>query len=83
MAPAIVNQSIMQIKNTSLLSVIAVHDLMYTASSMTAVTYRPLEVFTFAGVLYIIIIWPLAAIARQIEKVSNTDIIAAGVGSHI
>lgn len=68
MTPAIVNQSIIQIKNTSLLSVIAVHDVMYTASSMTATTYRPLEVFTFAGFLYIVIIWPLAAIAHHLEK---------------
>jgi polar amino acid transport system permease protein len=68
MTPAIVNQSIIQIKNTSLLSVIAVHDIMYTASSVTATTYRPLEVFTFAGFLYIVLIWPMAAIAHHLEK---------------
>jgi polar amino acid transport system permease protein len=68
MMPAIVNQSIIQIKNTSLLSVIAVHDIMYTASSITATTYRPLEIFTFAGLLYIAIIWPLASLAHHIEK---------------
>ena len=68
MTPAIVNQSIIQIKNTSLLSVIAVHDIMYTASSVTATTYRPLEVFTFAGLLYIVVIWPMAAIAHHLEK---------------
>lgn len=73
MTPAIVNQSIIQIKNTSLLSVIAVHDVMYTASSVTATTYRPLEIFTFAGLLYILIIWPLASVARQVEKRYDTS----------
>ncbi len=73
MMPAIVNQSIIQIKNTSLLSVIAVHDIMYTASSITATTYRPLEVFTFAGLLYIVVIWPLATIAHYVEKQTDSS----------
>lgn len=68
MTPAIVNQSIIQFKNTSLLSVVAVQDIMFTASSLTAETYRPLEILTFASLLYIILIWPLASIAHQVEK---------------
>lgn len=71
MTPAIVNQSIIQFKNTSLLSVVSVHDLMYTANALTAQTFRPLEVFTFASVLYIVIIWPLATAANHIER--NAD----------
>lgn len=66
--PAIVNQSIIQIKNTSLLSVVSVHDIMFTASSITALTFRPLEVLTFASLLYIALIWPLASIAYQVER---------------
>ena len=68
MTPAIVNQSIIQFKNTSLLSVVAVHDIMFTASALTSQTYRPLEVFTFAGLIYIVLIWPMASIAYQVEK---------------
>ena len=68
MTPAIVNQSIIQIKNTSLLSVIAVHDIMFTASYLTAQTYRPLEIITFAALLYAALIWPMASIAYQVER---------------
>jgi len=38
-----VNQSITQLKNTSLVSVIAVPDLVYNATLINADTYRPLE----------------------------------------
>lgn len=72
MTPAIVNQSIIQFKNTSLLSVVSVHDIMFTASSLTAYTYRPLEVFTFAALLYVILIWPMATIAYQLERRMGT-----------
>lgn len=68
MTPAIVNQSIIQFKNTSLLSVVAVHDLMFTASALTSETYRPLEVYTFAALLYIVLIWPLASLAHMAER---------------
>src|SRR5205807_441557 len=39
-----VNQSVTQLKNTSLVSVIAVPDLVYNATLINADTYRPLEV---------------------------------------
>lgn len=68
MTPAIVNQAIIQFKNTSLLSVVAVHDLMYTANALTAETYRPLEVLTFAALIYIVIIWPMASLTNYFER---------------
>jgi polar amino acid transport system permease protein len=68
MAPAIVNQSIIQFKNTALLSIVSVHDIMFAANSLTSTTYRPLEVFTFSALLYIIIIWPVAAMSRYFER---------------
>jgi polar amino acid transport system permease protein len=68
MAPAIVNQSIIQFKNTALLSIVSVHDIMFAANSLTSSTYRPLEVFTFSALLYIAIIWPIAMMSRQFER---------------
>ena len=49
MMPPFVNQSIIQLKNTSLLYVVAVPDLMYTGSIVVADTFRPLEVYTSVG----------------------------------
>ena len=42
MIPPFVNQSITQLKNTSLVSTIAVPDLLYNGQLITADTYRPL-----------------------------------------
>lgn len=71
MTAPIVNQSIIQFKNTSLLSIVSVHDIMYAANNITAATYRPLEVFTFAALLYIVLIWPLATLAVWFERSMN------------
>ena len=67
MIPPLVNQSITQLKNTALLYVVAVPDLMYTSSIITAETYRPLEVYTSAAVIYLIILYPLTLFAKRLE----------------
>jgi polar amino acid transport system permease protein len=43
MIPPFMNQSIIQLKNTSLVSTIAVADLLYEGTMITAATYRPLH----------------------------------------
>jgi polar amino acid transport system permease protein len=67
MIPSFINQTIMQLKNTSLVSVVAVGDLLYQGSVITATSYRPLEVYTTIAVLYFIVLFPLTLIADQIE----------------
>lgn len=67
MIPPIVSQSILQLKNTSLLSVVAVPDIMYAASSLTMSTYRPLEVYTFAAMMYLVVLTPVTVIASRFE----------------
>lgn len=68
MLPPFVNQSIIQLKNTSLISVIAVPDLVYNATLITAETYRPLEVYTIVAVIYFIILFPATLYARRLGK---------------
>jgi polar amino acid transport system permease protein len=67
MVPPLVNQSVTQLKNTSLLYVVAVPDLMYTGSIVVAETYRPLEVYTSVAVMYFIMLYPLTRWAKQLE----------------
>lgn len=67
MVPPFVNQSVLQLKNTSLLYVVAVPDLMYTSYQLTADTFRPLEVYTSVALIYFIILYPLTKLARMIE----------------
>lgn len=68
MIPPLVNQVVLQLKNTSLLSVLAVPDLLYQGQLITSATYKPLEVYTMIAVIYFIILFPLTTVAHSLEK---------------
>jgi len=68
-----VNQSITQLKNTSLVSVIAVPDLVYNATLINAETYRPLEVYTVVALIYFAILFPATLVARRLERGMSYD----------
>jgi polar amino acid transport system permease protein len=68
MLPPFVNQSVLQLKNTSLLSIVAVPDLMYTAQVFVSETFRPLEIYTTLGVIYLVILYPLQKLAKGLER---------------
>ena len=68
MIPPFMNQSIIQLKNTSLVSPIAVADLLYEGQMITAATYRPLEVYTMVAVLYFAVLFPLTLAAQEVER---------------
>lgn len=68
MLPSFINQSVIQFKNTSLISVISVADLAYMASVVNGQTYRPLESYTVMAVFYIAMLLPLTQMADYIEK---------------
>ena len=68
MIPPFVNQSITQLKNTSLVSTIAVPDLLYNGQLITADTYRPLEVYTVVAVIYFALLFPSTLLAQQYER---------------
>jgi polar amino acid transport system permease protein len=67
MVPPFVNQSIIQLKNTSLLYVVAVPDLMYTGSIIVSDTFRPLEVYSSVAAMYFAILYPLTLWASRME----------------
>lgn len=67
MTPPFVNQSIIQLKNTSLLYVVAIPDLMYTGSIIVSDTFRPLEVYTVVAIAYFVILYPLTLWAARLE----------------
>jgi polar amino acid transport system permease protein len=68
MIPPFMNQSIIQLKNTSLVSTIAVADLLYQGTIITAATYRPLEVYTMVAVIYFLVLFPLTLAAQHVER---------------
>ena len=68
MVPPFMNQSIIQLKNTSLVSTIAVPDLLYQGQLITADTYRPLEVYTVVAVVYFCLLFPATLLAQAYER---------------
>lgn len=68
-----VNQSVTQLKNTSLVSVIAVPDLVYNATLINADTYRPLEVYTIIALIYFAILFPATWLGRRFERGMSYD----------
>ena len=67
MVPPFLNQSIIQLKNTSLVSTIAVPDLLYQGTLITGDTYRPLEVYTTVALLYFALLFPLTRLVQWYE----------------
>ena len=68
MVPPLVNQSIQQLKNTSLVSILAVPDILYQGQLITSATYRPLETYTMVAVVYFLILFPLTQLATRLER---------------
>ena len=73
MTPPLVSQSIMQLKNTSLLSVLAVPDLLYQGQIIAHETYRPLEIYTMVAVIYFLILLPATIWAKRLENRLNAQ----------
>lgn len=67
MLPSLVNQSVLQLKNTSLLSVLAVPDLLYQGQLVTSEIYRPLEIYTLIAALYFLVLFPLTRFMYWLE----------------
>lgn len=70
--PALVNETIDIIKNSSLISTIAVTELMRIAHTYSSTTYRPLEFFTAAGLLYLTLTLSVGYVGKYLEKRLST-----------
>ena len=68
MVPNLLGLYITQLKNSSLVSVIAVNELLHQANLLISNTYRPLEIYTAVAIGYLILIIPLILVANHFEK---------------
>ncbi|SEF40720.1 amino acid ABC transporter permease [Vibrio hangzhouensis] len=66
--PSLVNETIDIVKNSALISTIAVTDLMRIAQTYSSTTYRPIEFFVTAGLLYLILTSCIGVAGRYIES---------------
>lgn len=67
MIPAFVNQFIVSIKDTSLLSAIGLTELTLTGQTIYAANFHAFEILFAVGVLYFVIIYSLTLFSRWLE----------------
>lgn len=73
MVPPLLNQSILQLKNTSLVSVLALPDLLYQGQAIAHETYRPLETYSIVAIAYFLVLLPATILVKRVEtRLSNT-----------
>ncbi len=68
MMPGILNQFVTCLKSTSIVSVIAVPDLMYQAGMIATATFQPMQVYTMIAVIYFLLVLLIAFAVRQASK---------------
>ena len=71
--PAIGNQFVYVLKMSSLVSIIGIGDLTRKANELVVTTYRPLEIYTFLILEYLVLILIVSFFVRKLEKNLKTD----------
>lgn len=68
MIPSIINQFIITLKDTSILSIIGFPELINRAKSVNAIEGKVFEIWTIVGIMYLIVITALSLLAKQVER---------------
>ena len=68
MIPSIINQFIITLKDTSILSVIGFPELVNTGKNVAGNTFLNLQVWAIVGVMYMVVIITLSKIAKRVER---------------
>ena len=69
MIPAIINQFIISLKDTSILTVIGIRELTQSGEIIVASTYKTFEIWGTVAIMYFVVIYIIATISRKIERV--------------
>jgi polar amino acid transport system permease protein/polar amino acid transport system substrate-binding protein len=71
MIPSIINQFIITVKDTSILSVIGFPELVNTAKNVQANTFLSFQTWAIVGVMYLVVITILSYLAKLVERRLN------------
>ena len=71
MIPSIINQFIITLKDTSILSVIGFPELVNTAKNVVANTFMSFQTWIIVGIMYLIVITILSRTAKALERRLN------------
>ncbi|MDO4608967.1 MAG: amino acid ABC transporter permease [Clostridia bacterium] len=68
MIPSIINQFIITLKDTSILSVIGFPELVNSTKNVVANTFMVFQAWTIAAVMYLVVITLLSVLAKRLER---------------
>ncbi|MBQ7786041.1 MAG: amino acid ABC transporter permease [Clostridia bacterium] len=71
MIPSIINQFIITLKDTSILSVIGFPELVNTAKNVVANTFMSFQTWAIVAVMYLVVITALSRFAKSMERKMN------------
>ena len=71
MIPSIVNQLIITLKDTSILSVIGFPELVNKAQNVISITFKSFQVWAIVAVMYLVVILSLQQVAKALERRLN------------
>jgi len=66
--PGILNQFVTCFKSTSIVSIIAVPDLMYQAGLIVSATFLPMQVYTAVALIYFLLVFAVSSLVRQLSR---------------
>ena len=73
MIPSLMNQFIAALKDTSILSAISVTELTMSARTIIARNYKAFEIYSFALIIYVVLITALTFVSKRIEQKLSYD----------
>ena len=68
MIPGILNQFVTCFKSTSIVSIIAVPDLMYQAGLIVSATFLPMPVYTAVAITYFLLVFVVSSAVRYLSR---------------
>ncbi|MFC3075934.1 amino acid ABC transporter permease [Shinella pollutisoli] len=66
--PVLLTNGIVIFQQSALVAIVAVQDLMYQAKTLATETYRPIETFTIAALIYFAVSFPVAQVVGWLER---------------
>lgn len=71
MIPSIINQFIITLKDTSILSIIGFPELVNSAKNVIAIEFKSFQVWAIVAVMYLVVITILSKVAKVVERRLN------------
>ena len=72
--PALMNEFVSIIKETSIVSLVGISELMFCAKDVVSISYRTLEPYVIAAIIYFIMVFPLSKLVSYIERRMNASV---------